>query len=494
MKQLILVTCLSISVTCFSQNRSNTWELSYSNDLMYPNSEMIFINGSVDTLSVARIMSFLNTNTSISDTSGNLLFYTNGLSIGNRDYDTLLNATNFNSGGATSNDEPDGLSACQGALILPYPDDQSLYYLFHITGESFFANNQSEVQPLYLSYSVVDLNLDGGLGGVEDDLKNVHIIDDTLTWGRLTACKHANGRDWWVIMHRYYSNIYYKLLVTPSNILGPYEQSIGSIITKDIGGQATFAPDGFKFAMVSPNNILDFFEFDRCTGEFYNSQLITIPDSTGTLGCSFSSNSRFLYVSSKYNLFQYDTWSTNMVADVIHIASWDNFYDGIVPVLYFMHQLAPDNKIYISPFNGVLYLNVINQPDSLGIACDFEPHSFVLPQYNVNVPSFPNYDLGALIGSPCDTLYLSDIKPQERNGSFRISPNPAVDWFNIVYNTDHDISATIYDAFGREVKEFTLYPWFKNRIVYVDELPAGVYLLTLSSQSRKQTMKLIVAK
>jgi hypothetical protein len=134
MKQLILVTCLSISVTCFSQNRSNTWELSYSNDLMYPNSEMIFINGSVDTLSVARIMSFLNTNTSISDTSGNLLFYTNGLSIGNRDYDTLLNATNFNSGGATSNDEPDGLSACQGALILPYPDDQSLYYLFHITG------------------------------------------------------------------------------------------------------------------------------------------------------------------------------------------------------------------------------------------------------------------------------------------------------------------------------------------------------------------------
>ena len=235
-------------------------------------------------------------------------------------------------------------------------------------------------------------------------------------------------------------------------------------------------------------------EFDRCTGEFFNAQSFVIPDSVGTYGCSFSPSSRFLYASSKYQLYQYDTWNSDMVNDVIHLASWDSFYAQNTAVLFFMHQLASDNKIYLGTFNGSKYLNVINYPDSVGNACFFDPHSFVLPQYNNNVPNFPNYDLGPVPGSPCDTLYLSDIKQQERNVSFRISPNPAVDWFNIVYDTDHNISATIYDAFGREVKQFTLYPWFKNRIVYIDDLLTGVYLLTLSSHSWKQTMKLIVAK
>ncbi len=61
-----------------AQNRTNIWELSYSTDTMYPNSEMRYINGTMDTNSVTRIMSFFNTNTSICDTAGNLLFYTNG--------------------------------------------------------------------------------------------------------------------------------------------------------------------------------------------------------------------------------------------------------------------------------------------------------------------------------------------------------------------------------------------------------------------------------
>ncbi|MBK6640363.1 MAG: T9SS type A sorting domain-containing protein [Bacteroidetes bacterium] len=119
----------------------------------------------------------------------------------------------------------------------------------------------------------------------------------------------------------------------------------------------------------------------------------------------------------------------------------------------------------------------------------------MMPSWNISsMPNFPNYDLGPLQGSPCDTLYLGSNEHLINGHSFRISPNPASDWFNIVYETDDDISFVITDGYGREVKRLTLYPWFKNRIVYVDDLPAGIYLLTLSSQSRKQTMKLIVAK
>ena len=496
MKRWFLVWYLFIAVNVFAQNRTNVWELSYSTDLEYPNCEMFFWNGVMDTQSVPRIMSFFNTNTSICDTNGNLLFYTNALTIGNKNYDTLQNAENFNPGWATSFDEPDGLSACQGALFLPYPEHDSLYILFHITGESFFANNQGEVQPLYLSYSVINVNLDSGLGGIEENQKNVHIINDTLTWGRITACKHANGRDWWVIMHRYYSDKYYKLLVTNEGISGPYFQLTGSIITQDVGGQACFAPDGSKYAMVSQVNVLDFMEFDRCSGEFFNAQTIFVPDSTGTIGCSFSPNGRFLYVSSKYNLFQYDTWSDNMAEDVLLIATWDYFYsEGIIPVLFFMHQLAADNKIYLSSFNGTKYLNVINFPDSLGVACSFAPHSFIIPQYSFNIPSFPNYDLGPLPGGDtCNIVYTSETFSLKGTSTYRIAPNPVSDWLNIIYQSNEDALFELFDLYGKRVEAISLFHYFKNRLLNVSELPPGVYLAAVSCKGERVWSEKVVVQ
>ncbi|MBL0074056.1 MAG: hypothetical protein IPP34_20565 [Bacteroidetes bacterium] len=53
--------------------------------------------------------------------------------------------------------------------------------------------------------SIVDLDLNGGLGSVI--LKNYPIISDTLNCGKITATRHANGRDWWVVCHRVNTNI-----------------------------------------------------------------------------------------------------------------------------------------------------------------------------------------------------------------------------------------------------------------------------------------------
>ncbi len=176
MKSYALLAFMILALHINAQNRTNIWELSYSTDTMYPNSEMRYINGLMDTNSVTRIMSMFVANTSICDTDGNLLFYTNGLTIGNRNYDTLYNAVDFNPGTATFIYEPGGMGTCQGAVIIPDPADNDRYYIFHETGEYFFVNNTSELQPLHLSYSVVDMNLDDVLGGIVDTLKNVHII------------------------------------------------------------------------------------------------------------------------------------------------------------------------------------------------------------------------------------------------------------------------------------------------------------------------------
>ncbi len=494
-KFVLIALLIFFAFNSNAQNQTNIWELSYSDTIAYPNSEINFSSGNADTSSVYRSMAFDNTDASICDSNGKLLFYTNGIYVGNRRFDTLLNSENFNPGWATTYYGSEGLGACQGAFIIPYPGHPSQYYIFYITGEEFFAHNETELQPLHLSYSVVDMNLGGGLGGIVPNKKNLFIIQDTLTWGRLNGVKHANGRDWWVIMHRYYSDEYYKLLVTPDSIYGPYNQDIGSIISDDVGGQATFSPDGSKFAMLSANNILDYMNFDRCEGNFYDYQLINIPnDSVITLGCSFSPDDRFLYVSSVTSLWQYDTWASNISASGIKIADYDGYLDNGVQVLFFMHQLGPDGRIYLGTFNGVKYLHVINSPDSLGLACNFTQHSITLPQYNDNVPSFPNYDLGALIGSPCDTL--NGINQLSINANqFSIYPNPALSQITVLYSvpeSTQQVNLFVYDITGRTVGQQPLDKYSNQTTLDVGDLAAGIYLIELKTDDGMVVKKLVV--
>lgn len=128
--------------------------------------------------------------------------------------------------------------------------------------------------------------------------------------------------------------MYYKLLVTPLGIQGPFTQSIGFDITSDVVVQATFSPDGSKYCFTNFAGGVDYLQFDRCTGEFSNAVSFINPDSFACRGNSFSPNNRFLYVSTLFNLYQYDTWENNMVENRIHVAAWDTFYDGTIPVYF----------------------------------------------------------------------------------------------------------------------------------------------------------------
>ena len=183
----------------------------------FPKFGLDFNSGTVDTFSLFRDMNFFLTNASICDTNGHLLFYTNGNYVANRNHDFMFNTTGFNPGDFTNENYPFGLGSEQGALIIPKPGNSDLYYIFHESADWIIHNSQSWELPLNLSYSLVDMTLDSGRGGITNS-KNVHIINDTLPIGRVTACKHGNGRDWWLIVHPYCTDFYYKLLVTPAKV------------------------------------------------------------------------------------------------------------------------------------------------------------------------------------------------------------------------------------------------------------------------------------
>ena len=257
----------------------------------------------------------------VSDTAGNILFYTNGAMVANgltqimENGDTLTDSL-FYSMFASGFSEP------QTDLILPRSDNT--FYLFYYS-ESDSLLSLHIGQPDRLYYAIIDMNANGGLGKVVSKKNVVHkgIIGDC----RLTACRHANGGDWWIVHQGFENNEYFTYLVTPDSVYPLQIQYIGpsDFYQDNLAAQSSFSPDGSKFTTVSAIGPLEIMNFDRCTGIFSNPDSIFIPidsfwyngtydfpTTNGGTGCCFSANGRFLYFTNSIDIVQYDTWAPNL--------------------------------------------------------------------------------------------------------------------------------------------------------------------------------------
>jgi hypothetical protein len=489
MKTIILIAVLTNLATfsAVSQNRSAIWQLGRVNVSTGYSYYLDFSSSTVDTGILSRNLKFFITNASICDTSGELLFYTNGVWVANKNHDTLFNSQDFNPGFWTEFYGDDGLGIPQASLFLPNTQDENEYLLIHLSGEYDTFYNQI-FSPVRLGLSLINLSADGGLGGITPEFKNLTLVEDTLEWGRLTACKHANGRDWWLITHKFHSDLYYKVSILPDTIL-VFQQQIGNVFTSyNAGGMALFSPDASKYVHLNMNDTIDLLNFDRCTGEFSNFVELSVPDTgilSSTLGGSFSPNNRFLYVSTYLSLYQFDTWANDIQASMLKVGSWEDQTGW--PDWFFLHQLAPDGKIYISLFNGDHWLHVINDPDSLGVSCNFVQGGLILPQVATSnsLPNLPNYDLGPLQGSPCDTVYTSNPNSSIISTLFKLSPNPVSDWLNINYSIKDDCQLYLYNMNGEQVAAISLFPYFKNRLLHVSHLPSGIYIAIVACKGEQ---------
>ena len=529
MKKAVFILLFGLlSTTVHSQKRDNIWPMGYRS---FPNPDYFyfdFSNGQPDTVRYYREMPFFITHASICDTTGNLLFYTNGQYIANKDNDTLLNSQNFNPGYYTLSYYPGGLGFSQAALFLPFSDTSRFYYVISESAEEFIYNSQfNDAQPFHLTYSIIDASLDSGRGGVLPNAKNINIINDTLILGRITACKHANGRDWWVIFRKSdfsvgsSNNDWYTYLITPYGIQNFSVQSIGSQNHTN-NGQICFSQLGDKVVFSNLMGLLELFNFDRCNGLLSNPIIIepepTIPPAKYFWSCAFSPDASKLYVSTNETptyLFQYDLNSPNIAAskDTIYSLSYPLEAGGEL-------KLAPDNKIYLSnwyfngfqtpyPYQDTVYnmynmnLSVINQPDSLGTACDFQPFSFYLggKRTYYGLPNNPNYDLGALTGSVCDTITGVAPSPLENPDSYweggRLYPNPAKEKVRFEYSepVSENSQIEVYDNLGVMVKKIILTKGSISTTFSINDLPPGMYLCRVFiNNAYSQSNKLIIIR
>jgi hypothetical protein len=454
--------------------------------------DLDFQSGSMVVSTMTRAIGYRRTSANITDGNGNLLFSTNGAFLADSNGDTLLNGSGLNPSNYTSN-YPEGLFVSQASLILPKPGSATEYYLFHCTIDEYSPN--SFAQQLYLT--TVDVSLNGGLGAAT--AKNEVLIADSLVAGRITAVRHANGRDWWVLCHRRGNDVHYRMLVSPMGVSAPEVQAIG-VDRRYAGGQACFSPQGNRFACYKGNagEDLDVFDFDRCTGLLSNPIHIEIFDTDLAGGVAFSPSGRYLYVSSVEDVYQYDMEAADIAGSMVHVAVWDGFYSPFPPqaTLFDIAQLAPDGKIYIGTGNTTDVLHVIHDPDQPGLGCNLVQHGVSLPRYFENsLPNHPNYHLGPVDGSVCDSLGINNgVEEEMLHAAIHAYPNPSTGRFALNYPAQSMVgSLEVRDVSGRMVLRERLPQWSQMHVLHLSHQPAGIYHCTLSWGERAASIRIIVA-
>ncbi|MAW88203.1 MAG: hypothetical protein CMJ42_16930 [Phyllobacteriaceae bacterium] len=416
-KTICIIHLLCISAVLFAQKHDNIWVLGYYGQSPHPDLGGIFLDFNQASLLIYDVdtgMDFNFTDASICDAQGKLLFYTNGIYIADATHEVMENGDSINNAGLTYQYTETGLPVPQGVLVLPAPGNDSLYYLFH--GPIDFGPNGLNTHIPKLFYSKVNMNLNGGLGAVIE--KDHLLIEDTLAIGKLTACKHANGRDWWLLVRKdeRFSRNVYRLLLTPQGVLNMGKQDAGPDIIYPNGavGNVVFSPDGTKYVSheirFNPRNAIDIYDFDRCTGELQHLEHFTMDDSIFlTGGASVSPDSRLLYIVTHVSIFQFDLLAADIEATRNVVAEYDGFIGYPYPSKFGIPQIGSNGKIYIASYATDTFMHVINTPNQPGLGSHVAQHSIGLSNLNdKSIPNFPNYRLGPLDGSPCDTLGLDN--------------------------------------------------------------------------------------
>ncbi len=476
------------------------WVLGYdSNELDVPGGGAIFDFNIQPTQ-----ISFFNkkihidfTSACTSDRYGNLQMYSNGCAVYGKDNIKLENGGGLNpgvwyNGYCTGDENINGYIARQGMIILPFPDRPDQYCIIHKTIDSITLPDYGLGEHCRrLNSTVVDMSLNNGKGKVTQ--KNTIITQDTISYGQLMACRHANGRDWWLLSAKILSDKFYRYLLSPEGVALVGIQTVDSLMTReDDIGQAVYSPDGTKYIRNRYDGV-DIYDFDRCSGIISNHRFIRLGTQISSSGSSVSPNSRFLYVSTGSKLYQFDLEAANIESSKTLIATPDNPESN-----FYQQLLGADGKIYIIPAATIELMHTIESPNLKGDSCNLQQNNISLPCYNAfSLPNMPNFRLGRLVGSSCDTLATA-IAEVEQLGELRVQPNPATDLLHIAYHTENTTALTvaISDYTGKKIQTLSLDPASGSLDINTSALPNGLYLCTLydSATHRQQSVKFVVMR
>jgi DNA-binding beta-propeller fold protein YncE len=419
---------------------------------------------------------------SISDTAGNLLFYTDGDTVYDKNHQIMPNGTGLMG----------HWSAWQNSLIVPQPGNNDIYYIF--TGDAFENSFMNGIR-----YSIVDMTLNLGMGDVT--AKNILMVSPNAEG--LAAVHHSNCQDIWVICHKDSTNDFYSYLLTSTGLSPPIITTIGNCINAHYGTilGIKFSPDG---SMLATNNFFDYgfnpavrdtlelYLFDKANGILNNKVLL--PDSA-IYGYSFSPDNKKLYVSTGLyttKVYQYDLsiYSQSSIA-----TSKTLIYETAPSTYYLEMQITPAGKIYLAKYSKDT-LSVIDSPNLAGGACNYLDNGFHLAGRNANY-SLPNF-----IESYFDTAtcFVGIVEHANESEQIFVYPNPfnesTVVFINNINFIGNNIEIELFDMFGKNQQIPKPEIDYKNNKIEIrisrGNLINGFYQLKIITDRHTYMQKLII--
>lgn len=395
-----------VFISSFSQ-RGNNWQFGFNAGIDFSSGIPVPTNYSQ--------MTQLEGSSSICDMNGQLMFYSDGTKVWNRQNIVMPNGT-----GLSGN-----YSSTQSSMIVPFPADLKRYYIFTVD----FIGGASG-----LCYSIVNMDLDGGMGDIE--IKNIQLVTPTIE--KITSVNHCNGKDVWVITHRGGSDEYYAYLVTGTGIQPPVISHSGRTAPFGSIGYLKASPDGSRLAAAQWGIGLDLFDFNSVTGTITNRKAVINAGGNSALpyGLEFSPNSKLLYVSSsKYNpvsgIYRYDiSQYNNLDAPVATIISSRTELDAdsmaFITNSFSAIQLGPDGKAYMTLF-AYPFMAVINNPNLPGAACNYRRNGLTL-----------------LPGTTC-SYGLPDFNQSYFKSNFSFVTACQNNTVDFIYSRSGDVQSVIWD-------------------------------------------------
>jgi hypothetical protein len=212
---------------------------------------------------------------------------------------------------------------------------------------------------------------------------------------------------------------------------------------------------------------------------------------------AFAKHGRFLYAGTGSSCYQFDLSAGNIQASMIKVGIHDNLPIPF-PSGFSNMKLGPDGKIYCQTANGNYAIDVINYPDSVGVSCDVQLRqidfnaTFGSSGSNISIlPHYPNYWLGALTGSPCDTLVGVGVNnPEEIKIS--VAPNPVKDFFTLSFPVqDHEGTLEVINAFGETVIQTSVSPWSQFKKLNLGNFPSGLYFCRINWKEKQAVVRVM---
>ena len=383
MKKILLIVSLILWVNLSAQNEAANWYFGQNAGIQFDNTGNLI--GSVD----GGQLNTLEGCTTISDTNGDLLFYTDGNIVYNRNHQQMPN------GNGLFGDS----SSTQSALVVPKPGDSNIYYIFTV-------DNGLDGNDFGFNYSEVDISMDGGLGDIT--AKNINLLQKSSE--KITAVlKDCASQSIWVITQANENgtqappvyNTFHAFEISTIGVSTASVKSTFPITVTDARGQMKVSPDGEKLVSANASNGLFLFDFDTATGIVSNQQNLSITSfSPSPYGVEFSQNSLRLYVHSSNDvnpatspppahlstLTQFDLESANIQNSQVTLDQRQLFRGSL--------QLGPDGKIYralsANYVIGLPFLGVIDNPNAIGVSANYI-HNAVDLSPNLSTQGLPPF-------------------------------------------------------------------------------------------------------